>query len=1256
MLIRNARSKGVTAIVIGALLSVVSWTATPPQNALASGSPSVTVSNFSAFTGAATSFTVTVTDFSSADYLVVMSVSSGTLELASTSGITATGNYARSGASEIGFQGSLADISAAMTNMSYTATADGSHTLDVRLSQVGTVTSSNGSDPASGPLYLDPSTGHYFEYVSNGSNISWTNAASAAARRTLFGMTGYLGTLDTAAQNQFVASKMAAPNIWIGATDDITVVNAAVAGNPGTEGHWYWTTGPTAERVKFSTGSTAEAGRFASWAGGEPNNASNLEHFAVTNWSGSTGQWNDLPDSYTGVSAYIVEYGGVGVSTAQTASATATITASTLAVSSLNPSSGSAAGGNTVVITGTGFTGTPSVTVGGTPIAAGSITLDSATQITVTLPTRTGNDKTVGAQAVVVSIGSASSNSDVLYTYRPVLGTVGNTRVWLNELASRSQRGEITRTATAPFFVSGTDSRTGESYLYQTDILYSGRSAYSRESDERNSSFTATAVSSGTPIAGGPSVGTGPLGLTALKSGANCGTGSGGSGNTFGTPAVETFCSVFGPEVYSEAFFATAGQALSFDWYAKQVSDDYEVYAFLVKVDDASSIPAGRNARGSENEAYLDRHTLVMHSLGSSPSSFTTASAAIPVSGLYRFRFVNGSYDASGGFALGSEMYIKNTILVGTANTISAPTLSDQVAVSQGPLTWSNYQFSVSATSAGAVSVAASGNCTATAVGAPTTTITVTNSGGLGACTLQFSQGQTGVYAPAAAVTRSFQWRDAVVVPLAPTITSVTPAAGQLSVAFLPPSSDGGAALSNYEYSVDGGANWTPLSTPSTTSPLVIQGLTGGTAYSVRVRAVNSAGAGAQSNLVAGTPTGEVTPTPSPSPASPAPQIVQQTQVPLGPQRPRQVTLPPQQPVQSPVLQNNQLPQPPVNPQALVNGVPTQVSTVVPNPNNLNIRTGVLNIAVNVQTNEGLVRQGTNGETEVQVRKGGVTGFQGTGLAPRSVVQVFMPLQGTNAKELARIPVDEAGTFTGEAVFATSLQEAPLPIGRQVLQMVTVDEQGRQNVVEFTVNIAQPPPAPEQNREEGATPQLLPGQSLATNAGVPEVVQVTALQDEKQTIIEGDGWTMAVDVNNPNASVQETEDGGVLLELVRDEEATVSGSGFMPGTRADVWLFSEPTLLGTVDIDENGEFNGTVSVDGQVVAVGEHTLQLQGVGMDGYVRAANLGVVVNDEEVLADGTAEAAGGFLWWWLILVLVAVLVVVGYLWWRRRQSQSA
>jgi uncharacterized repeat protein (TIGR02543 family) len=88
--------------------------------------------------------------------------------------------------------------------------------------------------------------------------------------------------------------------------------------------------------------------------------------------------------------------------------------------------------------------------------------------------------------------------------------------------------------------------------------------------------------------------------------------------------------------------------------------------------------------------------------------------------------------------------------------------------------------------------------------------------------------------------------------PSAPTITSITPSAGQLSVVFTPPVSDGGASITNYQYSLDGGLTWVTPSPAVTTSPLVIAGLANGTTFPVEIRAFNGL-AGVASNEVSAT-------------------------------------------------------------------------------------------------------------------------------------------------------------------------------------------------------------------------------------------------------------------------------------------------------------------------------------------------------------------------------------------------------------------
>ena len=90
--------------------------------------------------------------------------------------------------------------------------------------------------------------------------------------------------------------------------------------------------------------------------------------------------------------------------------------------------------------------------------------------------------------------------------------------------------------------------------------------------------------------------------------------------------------------------------------------------------------------------------------------------------------------------------------------------------------------------------------------------------------------------------------------PKAPTIGTVTATAGRLTVTFTKPSSNGGATITNYEYSTNNGVTWKAFSPADTSTPLLITrrsdttgSLVKGTTYKVRIRAINSKGKGTAS-------------------------------------------------------------------------------------------------------------------------------------------------------------------------------------------------------------------------------------------------------------------------------------------------------------------------------------------------------------------------------------------------------------------------
>ncbi|MCW2746815.1 MAG: hypothetical protein JWM48_3365, partial [Mycobacterium sp.] len=94
-----------------------------------------------------------------------------------------------------------------------------------------------------------------------------------------------------------------------------------------------------------------------------------------------------------------------------------------------------------------------------------------------------------------------------------------------------------------------------------------------------------------------------------------------------------------------------------------------------------------------------------------------------------------------------------------------------------------------------------------------------------------------------------------VAAPAAVADLAATPANHGATLTFTAPA-DNGAAISGYEYTLDGGDSWNPLTTSANGSAITgtVTGLTNGTPYSVQVRADNSAGTGAASDSVTVTP------------------------------------------------------------------------------------------------------------------------------------------------------------------------------------------------------------------------------------------------------------------------------------------------------------------------------------------------------------------------------------------------------------------
>jgi len=169
------------------------------------------------------------------------------------------------------------------------------------LKQIGSsstraLTSSDITDPST-QFYWDSAiggNGHIYQFVTN--SVSWQTALTASSERQLAGVSGYLATLTSLAENQFVISKHVALGLdsaWIGASD------------ADQEGQWKWVTGPETGSL-FWTPNGVVNGYIAPWFGGEPNNLHPQENFGQIGYRGNG--WNDAPSNH--YYGYIIEFSG----------------------------------------------------------------------------------------------------------------------------------------------------------------------------------------------------------------------------------------------------------------------------------------------------------------------------------------------------------------------------------------------------------------------------------------------------------------------------------------------------------------------------------------------------------------------------------------------------------------------------------------------------------------------------------------------------------------------------------------------------------------------------------------------------------------------------------------------------------------------------------------------------------------------------------------------------------------------------------
>ena len=138
--------------------------------------------------------------------------------------------------------------------------------------------------------------GHYYAFTKGGSSWFDGDNNSKASLLDQAGAYGYLSTITSQEENDFIKSysygKSSMPNAGFAGGSDVDG-----------EGNWYWKSGPENGTLFRSSGTNRA---YANWSSGEPNNKSNQDFLQVYN----SGYWDDVdPDNVNG---YITEWGRSG--------------------------------------------------------------------------------------------------------------------------------------------------------------------------------------------------------------------------------------------------------------------------------------------------------------------------------------------------------------------------------------------------------------------------------------------------------------------------------------------------------------------------------------------------------------------------------------------------------------------------------------------------------------------------------------------------------------------------------------------------------------------------------------------------------------------------------------------------------------------------------------------------------------------------------------------------------------------------------
>jgi hypothetical protein len=187
--------------------------------------------------------------------------------------------------------------------------------------------------------WVDPSgKNHYYQFVSykEGENASFQKSYNLAKKTTYKGLTGYLATITSDEEQNFIYKSIAKEPGWLGGAtlvfsngnrinDEQSISEKTNTQNPNVDykqgDKWYWIDGPEAGTVFYNTKkydpiAGPVPGVYSKFNPGEPNNDKGKESVLIFAFANND-MWDDLADYYiaplpNSMKGYYIEYSEYG--------------------------------------------------------------------------------------------------------------------------------------------------------------------------------------------------------------------------------------------------------------------------------------------------------------------------------------------------------------------------------------------------------------------------------------------------------------------------------------------------------------------------------------------------------------------------------------------------------------------------------------------------------------------------------------------------------------------------------------------------------------------------------------------------------------------------------------------------------------------------------------------------------------------------------------------------------------------------------